>query len=184
MNKGEIPKKLLLAIKTSEPWGGFPLEETPDERLGEFLDWYQNQNKYGRYRIRKTFSELWKKGLVQMTKDEKGGSRLLLTTLGSEEVSKHETDLLSIVPRPNWDGKWRLVLCSGSMEPKQKNVFKNKLAKLGLHELQPNLWVHPHECRNEVRLIAEKLGIIQHIRLAEISYIDNEEQLKNIFGFG
>lgn len=181
MIKGEIPKKLLLAVSNSESDKGLSFSDDSASGLKPFVDWYKSQNKYGRYRIRKGFSDLRAKGFIEMSEGENSQTKVLLTEVGKREVLRYKTETMKLVPLPGWDRKWRMVVANCS-DPKTKIILKNKFKKLGLHPLQSNVWIYPHPCFSEVRNITESLNISPEVKFIETTFLDNDSDIKNIFG--
>lgn len=106
-----------------------------------------------------------------------------LTPLGKEFAGKYQIDELEIVRPKHWDGKWRIIIFDIPHELRMlRNAFRNKLRELGFYGLQKSVWVCPFECRKEVQLLREFLGLdSRHIRIIEASKIEDDVYLRKIF---
>lgn len=174
MIKGEITRKLLLAAVNFEEHGEV-------DNGVEFEKWYKSQNKYGRYRIRKAFGELQKRGLIDTSRDSSDEMRVSLTGAGHKEVLKYKLDSVNLVPLPKWDGRWRIVI-AGEMEPRVKNSLRSRFKKLGLRQIQKNIWAYPHSCDKEVSLVANAFNVAHKIKFLEADFVSDDSELKLFFG--
>ncbi|MEK7147245.1 MAG: hypothetical protein AAB772_03265 [Patescibacteria group bacterium] len=186
MKKGEIAKKIILAVATAEEAGGLALTLANIPGLGAsiqpFIKWYKNQDKYGRYRIRKTFTKLRRQGLIEMKENENGKTKILLTDTGRKKTFQYQFENLTIEPQKKWDKKWRLIIFNIPRDrQKIRYIFRTKLKKLGFYKLQNNAWLYPYECRQEINFIAEFLNIKSYITTAEVNHFDAENTVKQNF---
>lgn len=186
MKKGEIAKKIILAVAAAGEAGGLALTLANIPGLGAsiqpFIKWYKNQDKYGRYRIRKTFTKLRRQNLIEMKEDENGKMKINLTDAGKIKTLQYQFEDIKIEPQKKWDKKWRLIILNiPRSRQKIRYIFRTKLKKLGFYKLQNNAWLYPYECRNEINLIAEFLNIGIYITTADVSYFDNEDSIKQSF---
>lgn len=82
-----------------------------------------------------------------------------LTAEGRKKVGKDDIDKLVIVQPKGWDGQWRLLLFDvPTREKSKREALRGKLIELGFTMLQKSVWVHPHECANEVAIIKRFFG--------------------------
>ena len=185
MKKGEIIKLILLAAATAASPAatltgliGVGLLTTPLAR------WYQRQDKHGKYRIRKTFAELQRKQLIEVDKTSDGKTRVALTETGKRKVLQYQFEDLKITPLKKWDKKWRMVIFDIPESNKRaRETLRHKLQGLGFYQLQKSVFVHPHECRNEIDFVVEFLDIGPYVRMAETSRFDGEETVRKEFNF-
>ncbi len=185
MKKGEIAKKILLATATSVAVGGLivTLAAMPAlaPALRPFVEWYKKQDRYGRYRIRKTFEQLRRERLIEFSEKD-GETKIILTEAGQKKVLQYRFEDLKIKPMEKWDKKWRMVIFDiPENQKKARNALRQKLQELGFYQLQKSVWVHPHECRSEIDFIIEFFNISPYVRLAEVSRFDGDELIKKEF---
>lgn len=183
MKKGEISKNILLAVAATSAVGGFvvTLADIPGvgAAIRPFTHWYRGQDKYGRYRIRKTFSQLRRDKLIEMSQTPEGKMKVILTETGRKKVLEYKMNDLKIATPKKWDKKWRIVMFDIPEEfKKSRYLLRAKLQRLNFQKLQNSVWVYPHECRPEIKFIAEVLNISPYIRLAEVNRFDGDNDIK------
>ena len=187
MKKGEIAKKIILAVATAEEAGGLALTlaNIPglEASIQPFIKWYKNQDKYGRYHIRKTFAKLRKQGLIEMKESENGKTKIVLTDSGRKKTLQCQFEDLTIEPRKKWDKKWRLVILNiPRNRQKARFDFRLKLNKLDFYKLQQNVFVYPYECKKEIEFIADVLNIKHFVTIVETLPFDGDNFIKRKFG--
>lgn len=187
MKKGEIAKKIILAAASAETIGGLSVSLTNVPGVGAvikpFIDWYKNQDKYGRYRIRKTFAKLRRQGLIEIKTDENNKTKIVLTDEGRKKVSRCQFEDLKIEPQKKWDKKWRLVIFD-IPRSRQKARFdlRAKLNNLYFYKLQQNVWIYPYECKKEIDFIANVLNIKHFMTIVEALPFDGDNFIRRNFG--
>ncbi|MEK9200690.1 MAG: CRISPR-associated endonuclease Cas2 [Patescibacteria group bacterium] len=129
----------------------------------------------------RTADRLQRRGLVEMSQED-GQWIVKLTEKGKVELLKYKlTDL-----RPGtgkWDGMWRMVFFDIPESRKGKrDVLRNYLRKLGMEQMQDSVYVGPYDVEKEVKLLREVLEIPDGVKLGVLKWIENEEELKEIFG--
>ncbi len=66
---------------------------------------------------------------------------------------------------PSWDGSWFLLSYSIPEDVRHlRDRLRDRLAWLGFGSLSNGLWISPHDVEQEVRALAEQLGIEQHLK--------------------
>lgn len=125
-------------------------------------------------------NQLKRRGLVQITETPQGRV-VKITDQGKSELLKF--DILNFKPKSGkWDGKWRVVFFD---IPREENGRRDKLRTflkmLGLKMMQESVWVSPYDVSGEVKYIREALKIPDRVKLAEMSYLENSEELKELF---
>src|SRR3989344_8414610 len=184
-SKGEITKKILLTaagvatagviIGTLIVLPGFGIV------LKSFADWYKKQNRHKQYRIRKTFEQLRRKRLIEIT-EINGETRMVLNENGKKRAIKYTLEDLTIQKPKNWDGKWRLIIFDIPEKfHKERHALRIKLEELGFYLLQKSVWLYPYKCRNEIDFIVEFFNISPYVRIVEATNFDGDEFLKKEF---
>lgn len=186
MKKGEMAKKILLIVAGAAAAGGlvFALSAMPGlgAAMKSFIDWYNNQDRYGRYRVRKTFEQLKRERLIDISETPDGKTKITLTEAGQKKVLQYQFEDLKIKSMEKWDKKWRMVIFDiPEHQKKARNALRDKLKELGFYRLQKSVWVHPFECRNEIDFIIEFFNISPYVRIAEASHFDGDDLIKKDF---
>jgi len=107
---------------------------------------------------RRSFQNIYDKNLIYLSGEkvrlsEKGQKLLEIIEREEIEIKKHK-----------WDGIWRIVAYDIPEEQKkERNYFRRKLTSLGFHELQKSMMVIPYECKEEIAVIAQNLGVSPYV---------------------
>lgn len=131
------------------------------------------------------FWYLKKKGLIEIRR-EGHDLAVRLTGNGRKEAAKYQIDDIAIAKPKKWDGKWRVIIFDIPAVPAASNairdVFRKKLKEFGFYQLQKSIWLYPFECEKEIVFLREFLGATpKQVQVLEVSKIENEQYLKNIF---
>lgn len=187
MRKRELAKKILLAAAAAGAMGGLTIALAVAPGLGMAVKplarWYQTRDKYGRYRIRKTFAQLRRERLIDISETPEGKTRVTLTDAGKKKVLEYQFEDMKIEPMKKWDKKWRMVIFDVPQRgyKKARDALRKKLESLGFYQLQKSVWIHPYECRNEIDFIIEFFNISPYVRIAEVSRFDGDHLVKEKF---
>ncbi|RJO60118.1 hypothetical protein C4544_07215 [candidate division WS5 bacterium] len=107
---------------------------------------------------RQSFQRAYDKNLIYLSGEKvklsEKGQKLLDNIQNEEiEIKKHE-----------WDGIWRIISYDiPEDQKKERNYFRRKLKSLGFEELQKSMMVIPYECKEEIAVIAQNLGISPYV---------------------
>jgi DNA-binding transcriptional regulator PaaX len=119
------------------------------------------------------YRNLKRQGLVQIDKVEKASYRLTITPAGAHRLTSESLSDIEIPKMKKWDGKWRLVCYD---IPAGKNIERRTLAKhlhrMGFTALQKSMWVHPHECIEQIEQITDSLTIGRYVSVMEVVKLD------------
>mgnify|MGYP001157353671 FL=1 len=75
-----------------------------------------------------------------------------------------------------WDGSWFLLAYSIPEDVRHlRDRLRDRLAWLGFGSLGNGLWISPHDVEQEVRALAEQLGIQQHLECFRAQRVGNRE---------
>jgi DNA-binding transcriptional regulator PaaX len=185
MQKSEIAKKILLAVAAAGAVGGLAIALAVAPGLGFILkplaDWYRSQDRYGKYRIRKTFKQLRRERLIEFTEKD-GETRIVLTESGKIRVLKYQIEDLKIPKMKKWDKKWRFVFFDVPQKfSKARDALRRKLKDLGFYQIQKSVWIYPYDCRNEIDFLTEYFRVSGYVRVAEVIKFDGQGELKEKF---
>lgn len=107
---------------------------------------------------------------------------LQITDKGRQRLQKSNFEKLSVKPRSQWDGRWRLIIYDIPEDHKQgRNALAAKLSRLGFYQLQRSAWLHPFPCRRVVEKITSHFGVDTYVSYIKASSIDNQQELINRF---
>ena len=111
------------------------------------------------------------------------GEEIKLTKKGQELFKKISIEDINIPKGDEWDKVWHLV-CYDIPENKkrQRDYFKNKLLQSGFWAIQDSLWVYPWDCKEEIAVIAQNLGISPNVAYLNTDYLPGQEKLLKRFG--
>ena len=125
-------------------------------------------------------NRLERKGMVVKT-ETKEGIVVRITEKGKNQILKFE--LKRMVPlKDKWDGKWRLVFFDvAEVQRGRRDQLRRYLKQLGMEEMQESVFVSPYKVFNQVKYLREVLDIPHGVKLAELSWVENQEDLKEIF---
>lgn len=178
-NKG-ITKEILtflavggiIAATVIAPGLGILIKEIEKEKL----------RKFDPKRLKSTIKRLEKQKLVSWREDE-DGLQLQLTENGVTKISQFKLDEMKIKKPWRWDRCWRMVIFDIPEKNRlSRDLFRKKLVELGFSRIQKSIFIHPYECEEEVKFLAELWGIGQYVNFLVAKSIDREEMFKKYFG--
>lgn len=107
---------------------------------------------------------------------------LQITAKGRERLKKVGFEKLLITAPKTWDKKWRIVFFDIPESKKYaRDMLTSKLKLLGFYQLQKSAWVHPFPCREIIEKVAAYYGVDSYVSYVDVTYIDNQEKLKERF---
>jgi len=83
-----------------------------------------------------------------------------------------------------WDGKWRLLIFDVEQSERWKrDALRDFLSRLECVLLQKSVWVHPYDCRAEIEVLREFLGLSEkHLKYIEANITGKDaDRLKKRF---
>lgn len=135
---------------------------------------FKRRRKKGFQKILKNLEE---KGVIFL-----GGEKIRLTKKGLNLQKEIELNEISIGEPDKWDKTWRLVSYDIPDEyKKERDWFRQTLERLGFEKMQESLWVYPHECKEEIAVIAQSLKISPHIIVMATDQLPNQEKWQKRF---
>lgn len=131
--------------------------------------------------ILRAANKLERKGLVEKVSNQ-DGIVIKITDRGRKETLKYR--LVDFKPKTGkWDGKWRMVFFDIPMTLNSKrDTLRDYLKMLGMKQMQESVWISPFDLTNEIKYLRELLDIPHAVKLAQMDYLENSEELKQIFG--
>jgi len=177
--KSEIVKDFLSSLVIT---GAVCIAATSPYFIINFLNSYKKWKKYPKKRIRDTFYNLKRAGLIEIEK-KNNQIYIRLTKEGKRKAGIFQIDSLKIKRPKKWDKKWRLVIFDiSSLKKIYREAFRGKLKELGFYLLQKSVWIYPFDCEAEIDLLRKFFGLSEkEIRLITAEDIENDKELKKIF---
>lgn len=131
--------------------------------------------------VRLAADRLERKGLVKIDKGENGWV-VRISDKGKTQILKYQ--LGELKPKSGkWDGKWRLVFFDVvESEKRKRDLLRRYLVKLGMERMQESVFISPFDVVDEVKYLREVLEIPQGVKMGVLEWIENAEELKQIFG--
>jgi DNA-binding transcriptional regulator PaaX len=175
--KGEITKDILLWILVAG--GMIVLGATPPVQA--LLE--NRKKKYNRQSAHNAFSRLKKQGALIVERHHHQ-YQVSLTEEGKKKAGWLQINDLRISKPRKWDGKWRLLIFDVEQAERwRRDILRSFLARLECVLLQKSVWVHPYECRAEVEVLREFLGLDEkHLKYIEANITGKDaERLKRHF---
>ncbi|MDI6591449.1 MAG: hypothetical protein QME61_00685 [Patescibacteria group bacterium] len=128
------------------------------------------------------FYYLKRKGLIEL-KREGQDIALILTKEGEKQAGKYQINDLEIERPKKWDKKYRLVIFDIPATSRIiRDIFRRKLKEFGFYPLQKSVWIYPFQCKEEIELLREFLGLNKkQIQVLEITKLENDKFLKKFF---
>jgi len=150
------------------------------------LNLTRNIKKWRRYKKRKrlgeVFKRLQKQGCIEIRK-KNYQIFIRLTEKGKKIAGWFQIDALKIKRPKKWDGKWRILIFDiAQLKKIYREALRGKLKELEFYPLQKSVWVHPFDCRAEVELLKDFLGLSEkEVRLIIAEDIGKNDALKRFF---
>lgn len=176
--RGELSQELLRLIAIAQK----ALEKTEKLDALSVIEKFRPETRDERNRVWKAIKYLEEQNRIQL---QKKGNRhyMYLTEQGEMKLAEEEIWELAIRPPKRWDGVWRLVLCEVPVSlARNRALFREKLADMGMREYQTSVYIFPHDCFKEVEAIAEWCSIGDYVRFVTASEVSDSEILKKEFG--
>lgn len=135
------------------------------------------KNTREKYKHNQTIKKLFDDKIIYLF-----GEEIQLTEKGKELLGIIQVEEIKIFPKDEWDGVWHIV-CYDVPEGKKKarDYFRGKLAETGFKFIQDSLWVYPYECKEEIAIIAQNLGIAPFVAYLNTDYLPQQEKLIKYF---
>ncbi|MCL5794796.1 MAG: hypothetical protein M1338_00320 [Patescibacteria group bacterium] len=135
------------------------------------------RNTKKKYQYKKIIEKLSDHKVINLS-----GENITLTKRGQNLLRKIQIEDIKIKPMTHWDGVWHLV-CYDIPENKKKerDYFRMKISDLGFEVIQDSLWVYPYNCKEEIAVIAQNLGISPYVAYLNTQYLPQQARLTKIF---
>lgn len=130
--------------------------------------------------VKQVADKLQRRGWVEK-KVTPEGIVVRITDKGRVQMLKYKLEKMKR-PEEKWDGKWRMVFFDiAELERGKRDRLRIYLRQLGMERMQESVWVSPYNIFNQVKYLREVLDIPHGVKMAELNWIENEVDLKEIF---
>lgn len=167
---GKMEKEVLRSVANG-------LNSITDFLLTQLLEARKNKHSQ-KYSLKKTLKNMESKGFISLSEDVIKLSKTGLAILRSMEIEDIK------IKKTGWDGIWRVVSYDIPEKQKaQRRILREKLKSEGFVKLQKSMWVFPYECKEEIAIISQKLGISSYIIYLLTDKLPNQSKLTSKFNF-
>jgi len=134
-----------------------------------------------RYKFKKTIKKLFDDKVIYLS-----GEKIELTNKGVLLMKQAQVEDIQISGWKNkekWNSVWHLV-CYDIPEKfkKERDYFRRKLIESNFYQIQLSLWVYPYNCKEEIAIIAQNLGIAPFVAYLNTDYLPQQNKLLDRFG--
>jgi DNA-binding transcriptional regulator PaaX len=178
-SKSEIAKDVMKLLLIS---GAMIIAASSPYFIRNVLKYNKNWEKYPKIKIANTFSNLRRRGFINI---EKRGNQIYihLTKEGRKKAGLFQINSLKIKKPKRWDRKWRIAIFDISQLKKlYREALRGKLKELGFYKLQKSIWIHPFDCKDELDLLRDFFGLSEdELRIIIAENIGSDTKLKQYF---
>jgi DNA-binding transcriptional regulator PaaX len=128
--------------------------------------------------IKRRIKRLVEKDIIYLS-----GDKVKLTKKGKELIRLIQAeDIVKISKPKKWDKLWRLVSYDvPNYKNHERDYFRRKLKELNFVQIQKSLWAMPYECREEIAVISQNLGISPFVVYMQTDHLPLEYKLLRRF---
>jgi len=133
--------------------------------------------------LKKQVNNLYRSKLIKRKINKDGTITLTLTDKGKMKALTYKFEEIKLAKRKDWDGRWHVVFFDIPEKQRiSRDIFRDKIKKIGFYELQHSVFAFPYECENELEYIIETYKISKWVRFGVLEKIDNDIYLRKFFG--
>jgi hypothetical protein len=138
-------------------------------------EWRALERRY----LYRYIEEFYHERLVDYRENEDDSITIVLTEKGRQQTLRYRIEGLEIPKPKQWDGKWRVVFFDvPESKRKIRDALRHKLKELDFREWQKSVFVHPYPCFDELNFVIEFFEARPYVRLAEITRVTNDAELR------
>lgn len=176
---GANKKKVLLLLGAGIVLG---LTRRPDKQWQIIRAVREEWKEINRKALHRVVKSMYQSHLLTKKKNKDGTTTLVLTHEGKRLALRYDLETLALKKKKKWDGKWYVVMYDiPEKKRKLREILLARLKALGFVELQHSVFVYPYDCRNEIEFVIETYDARRYIRCMEVTYIDDELELRKKF---
>lgn len=130
-----------------------------------------------RYRAKQSINDLIDKNIIYLA-----GDKVVLTKRGQDLLKLIQIKDIELIKPEKWDSIWHLVSYDiPEKKKKERDFFRFKITELGFKQIQDSLWVYPFECREEIAIISQTLGLSPYIAYLNTDHLPLQNKLEQRF---
>jgi DNA-binding transcriptional regulator PaaX len=174
--KSEIVKDIFYWLTVA---GAVSIAATSPYFVSNIIKGFKKSKKYKSKKVYDTFYKLRKRGYIEI-ENKNHQIYIKLTEKGRKKAGWFQINNLKIKKPKKWDKKWRIVIFDIShIKRFYREIFRGKLKELGFYSLQKSVWINPFDCRDEIELLKDFLGLKEkEVRLIVAKDIGDANWLK------
>lgn len=173
MKLGYKEKEILKMVGIGVLVGGSLIIPTLPMVLAPFL----GSHKQSKQNAKKTFKRMKEKDLIFLS-----GEKVKLTATGKKLLKQIEAEDITIERPDKWDGFWRVIAYDiPDRAKKERDYFRLKLELLGFIKVQESLFAIPFECKEEIAVFAQSLGVSPFVLYMQTDKIPYETKYLRSF---
>lgn len=163
-------------IAASSPYFAFSLSRNLWKALGKNKPLAKKDQRF-----KNAFYYLKNRGYLEIHK-KNHQVYIALTARGRKKAGKYLIDDLKIKKPKRWDKKYRIVIFDiPNITRIKRDVLRGKLKELGFYRLQQSVWGCPYECKKEINILKEFLGLSSKELLVITGNMENDKFLRRFF---
>lgn len=137
--------------------------------------------EFSKKRLRETLIRLKNKDLIDLQVID-GKKIFVLTEKGNKKIQRYIIDEMEVEIPEKWDGMWRIVIFDiPESKRRARQIFAQKLKKLGFYQIQRSVFIHPFECRDEIDFMKETFEIDDYVTYITAVSISGDEKIKEFY---
>lgn len=130
-----------------------------------------------RYRYKKQLMRLETDGYIIL-----GGEKIELTQKGKQFIRDRQFYDMQLQPK-KWGGIWHIVSYDiPNVKRKSRDHLRTTLKRWGFYKIHESTWVIPTECKEEIAILAQELGIAPYVLYLNATDLPMQEKLYKLFG--
>lgn len=138
------------------------------------------RNAKEKYKYRKTINKLFDDEIIYLS-----GEKIELSEKGKQLLKLVQIEDIKIYDwreEKIWDGLWHLV-CYDIPEShkKERDYLRSKLVESNFSQIQLSLWAYPYDCKEEIAVIAQNLGVAPFVAYLNTDHLPQQEKLLEHF---
>lgn len=111
-----------------------------------------------------------------------GGEIIKLSPKGEKLLKIIQFDEIELVSNNKWDKIWRLVSYDiPNKYNNERNYFRKKLKDFGFIQIQKSLWLVPIECKEEIAILAQTIGVSPFVIFMQTDYVPKQDTYLKYF---
>lgn len=178
--KSEIAKDIILGLALAGSIVALGMV-SPYATASALLKVLKNK-RYNKKNCYNVFYRLKRQGYI-ITQQHNHQLYISLTAEGRKKAGRFQVNSLSIAKPKRWDKKWRIVIFDIADKKRiKREALRGFLKRLEFYQLQKSVWIHPFDCKDEVRLLADFFAFTnKELQFIIAETIENQEKLKDYF---